>query len=73
MFAIKYANLYQQSRSSNQIGWQLEVGVASWFIQHGKGYGIMTLSSIRLWSWTVCFVVVCDNKIVISEYSYTSR
>ena len=29
MFVIKYVNLYQQSGSSNQIGWKLEVGVAS--------------------------------------------
>ena len=28
LFAIKYVNL-QQSRSSNLIGWKLEVGVAS--------------------------------------------
>ena len=29
LFAIKYANLQQQSGSSNLIGWKLEVGVAS--------------------------------------------
>ena len=29
LFAIKYVNLYQQSGSSNLIGWKLEVGVAS--------------------------------------------
>ena len=29
LFAIKYVNLYQQSRSSNLIGWKLQVGVAS--------------------------------------------
>ena len=29
LFAIKYANLYQQPGSSNLIGWQLEVGMAS--------------------------------------------
>ena len=29
LFAIKYVNLVQQSRSSNLIGWRLEVGVAS--------------------------------------------
>ena len=29
LFAIKYANLYQQSGSSYLIGWKLEVGVAS--------------------------------------------
>ena len=29
MFAIKYVNLYQQSGSSNLIGWKLEMGVAS--------------------------------------------
>ena len=29
LFAIKYANLKQKSGSSNQIGWKLEVGVAS--------------------------------------------
>ena len=37
LFAIKYENLYQQSESSNLIGWKLEVGVASYFIQHDKG------------------------------------
>ena len=36
LFAIKYVNLYQRSWSSNLIGWQLEMGVASQFIQHGK-------------------------------------
>ena len=29
LFAIKYVNLYQQSGSSNLIGWKLKVGVAS--------------------------------------------
>ena len=29
LFAIKYANLKQQSGSSNMIGWKLEVGMAS--------------------------------------------
>ena len=29
LFAIKYMNLYQQSGSSNLIGWILEVGMAS--------------------------------------------
>ena len=29
LFAINYVNLYQQSGSSNLIGWKLEVGVAS--------------------------------------------
>ena len=28
LFAIKYINLYQQSGSSNLIGWKLEMGVA---------------------------------------------
>ena len=36
LFAIKYVNLYQQTGSSNLIGWKLEVGVASKFIQQGK-------------------------------------
>ena len=29
LFAIKYMNLYQQSKSRNLIGWKLEVGIAS--------------------------------------------
>ena len=29
LFAIKYVNLYQQSGSSNLIGWKLEMGMAS--------------------------------------------
>ena len=29
LFAVKYVNLYQQSGSSDLIGWKLEVGVAS--------------------------------------------
>ena len=29
LFAIDYVNLYQQSGSSNLIGWKLEVGAAS--------------------------------------------
>ena len=29
LFAIKYKNIYQQSESSNLIGWKLEMGVAS--------------------------------------------
>ena len=37
LFAIKYVNLYQQSGSSTLIGWKLEVGMASKFIQHDKG------------------------------------
>ena len=37
LFIIKYVNLYQQSGSSNLIGWKLEMGVASYFIQQDKG------------------------------------
>ena len=37
LFVIKYVNFYQKLRLSNLIGWRLEVGVASWFIQHDKG------------------------------------
>ena len=29
LFATEYQNLYEQSRSSNLIGWKLEVGMAS--------------------------------------------
>ena len=36
LFAIKYVNLYQLSESSNLIGWKLEMGVASLFIQQDK-------------------------------------
>ena len=36
LFVIKYVNFYQNPRSSNLIGWKLEVGVASYFIQHEK-------------------------------------
>ena len=32
-----FVNLYQQSGSSNLIGWKLEMGVASKFIQQDKG------------------------------------
>ena len=37
LFAIKYMNFYQKPGSSNLIGWKLEVGVASKFIQQDKG------------------------------------
>ena len=37
LFVIKYVNFYQKPGSSNLIGWKLEVGVASLFIQHEKG------------------------------------
>ena len=37
LLVIKYLNLYQQPGSSNLIGWKLEVGMVSLFIQHGKG------------------------------------
>ena len=37
LFAIKYLNLNQQSGSSNLIGWKLEMGMASKFIQQDKG------------------------------------
>ena len=37
LFAIKYVNLYQQSGSNNLIGWNLEMGVVSSFIQQDKG------------------------------------
>ena len=36
-FVIKYVNFYQKPGSSNLIGWKLEVGVASYFTQQGKG------------------------------------
>ena len=37
LFVIQYVNFCQQSISCNLIGWQFEVGMASWFIQHDKG------------------------------------
>ena len=37
LFVIKYMNLYQQSRSKYLIGWKIEVGLASQFIQQDKG------------------------------------
>ena len=37
LFVIQYVNLNQQPGSINLIGWQLEVGVASLFIQPDKG------------------------------------
>ena len=37
LFVIKYVNFYQKPKSSNLISWKLEVGVASKFIQQGKG------------------------------------
>ena len=37
LFAIKYLNLYKQSGINSLIGWQLEVGIISLFIQHDKG------------------------------------
>ena len=40
LFVIKYVNLYQQLRSNNLIGLKFEVGVASYFIQHGSRVNI---------------------------------
>ena len=37
LFVIKYVNFYQKHGSSNLIGWKLEVGMSSQFIQHDKG------------------------------------
>ena len=37
LFAIQYVNLFKKSGSRNLIGWQLEMGVASKFIQQSKG------------------------------------
>ena len=37
LFAVHYVNSYQQSGPRNLTGWQLEVGVASKFIQQDKG------------------------------------
>ena len=37
LFVIKYVNFYQKPGSSNLIGLELEVGMASQFIQHDKG------------------------------------
>ena len=37
LFAIKYLILHQQFGSSNLIGWKLEMGMASLFIQQDKG------------------------------------
>ena len=37
LFAIKYVNLYQQSGSSNLIGWKLELSMAFSFTQQDKG------------------------------------
>ena len=36
LFVMQYLNLYKKAGSSNLIGWQLEVGMASLYIQHDK-------------------------------------
>ena len=45
LFAINYVILYQQSGSSNLVGWKLEVGVASYLfsrtkVKNGPGHSI---------------------------------
>ena len=37
LFVVKFVNMHQQPRSNNLIGWKLEVGLASEFIQQDKG------------------------------------
>ena len=37
LFVIQFVNLYQQSELSYLFGWQLEMGMASSFVQHDKG------------------------------------
>ena len=37
LFVIQYVNLYQQTGSSNLIGWKLEAGAVSLLIQQNKG------------------------------------
>ena len=37
LLVTMYVILYQQPGSSNLIGWKIEMGMASWFIQHDKG------------------------------------
>ena len=34
---VKYVNFHQQPESSNRICWKLELGVAFYFLRHGKG------------------------------------
>ena len=46
LFVIKYVNFYQKPGSSNQIGWKLEVGVASYVcvevLQPSQPNGVMS-------------------------------
>ena len=50
LFAIKYVNLYQQSGSSNLIGWNLEMGVASIYSAGQRLTSqVKQLSQISLW------------------------
>ena len=60
LFAIKYVNLYQQSESNNLIGWKLEMGVASEFMDLFKileqvWYGIEVSQYLGSWLQIRCF------------------
>ena len=48
LFAIQYVNLYQQSGSSNLIGWKLEMGVAVCGILIYSAWQVLSLSKMEL-------------------------
>ena len=50
LFIIKYVSFYQKPGLSYLIGWKLEVGMASGFIQQGKDQW----QTILIWTYTVC-------------------
>ena len=47
--AFKVLTLNEQLGSSILIGWKLEVGMASWVIQHDKGVQIFLVLYLHLW------------------------
>ena len=52
VFVIKYVNFYQKPVSSNLIVWKLEMGVASSFIQQGKGLVWSDCAQVRKYMFT---------------------
>ena len=62
LFAINNVNWYQQSGSSNLIGWKLEVGVAI----YSAGQGLICKIFVQLWTDIAADMSGCPHNSFIT-------
>ena len=70
LFVIKYVNFYQKSRSSNLIGWKLEVGRGILIQDHFPSLHTETIVSALTWIMLTAFIIAAVMRSFCSQNKY---